>query len=497
MTARALMFQGTGSDVGKSVIVAGLCRLASNRGLRVAPFKPQNMSNNAAVCSDGGEIGRAQALQARACRLPLSVHFNPVLLKPQSDKDAQVVVHGRAVEVQPARQYMQKKRMSLLPRVLESFDHLKQQYDLVLIEGAGSAAEVNLREGDIANMGFARAADIPVCIIADIDRGGVIASLAGTHAILGEEDRRLIQSFIINKFRGDPSLFDEGLEFIQNYTGWRSEGVIPWLPVIRKLPQEDAVPLERSLLETNTNDQAMIRIAAPMLPRIANFDDLDPLKLEPGVEVIFVPPGKAIPIDVDAVILLGTKSAIADLRFLREQGWHHEVQSLARAGKTILGICGGYQMLGTELRDPAGYDGQPGMEAGLGLLDVETTMRADKTSRQNHGHHHEAGHQVSGYEIHSGKTTGADTVRPYLTLETGPDGAVAENHRIYGTYLHGLFTSDGFRGYWLKSLRSDFHVDSSADSFMHYEATVDRVLDELASDLEKHLDVDSLLASAC
>ncbi|MFT6518742.1 MAG: adenosylcobyric acid synthase [Candidatus Azotimanducaceae bacterium] len=527
------MFQGTGSDVGKSIIVAGLCRLASNRGIRVAPFKPQNMSNNAAVCDDGGEIGRAQALQALACRLPNSVHFNPVLLKPQTDRSAQVIVQGQPVEVQSAAGYMRTKRRSLLPSVLQSHAILAAQYDLILVEGAGSASEVNLRQGDIANMGFALATNTPVCLIADIERGGVIASLAGTHAVLPEEDRALVQSFIINKFRGDPALFDDGLQYIRDFTGWRSCGVIPWLPLVGQLPEEDAANLEQSrgavavesVVESiagsiagtfagsaaeaiagtmaesgagsfneSAENRRGIKIAAPLLPRIANFDDLDPLKMEPGVDVVFVPPGQPIPLDVDAVILLGTKSAIGDLQFLIAQGWHHDITAIARAGGHVLGICGGYQMLGNMIHDGQGFDGASGAAQGLGLLDVDTTMQPEKTVMHSHGQHVASGLSVSGYEIHVGATEGPGAAHPFAQLRSGADGAVASGGNVCGTYLHGLFTEDAFRHYWLGQMRPG--TESHRHQLQNYEAKVDSLLDELAAELERHLDVDALFADA-
>lgn len=494
MTAKTLMFQGTGSDVGKSIIVAGLCRLASNRGISVAPFKPQNMSNNAAVCSDGGEIGRAQALQAQACRLPPSVHFNPVLLKPQSDQAAQVVVHGQVLCVESASSYMQRKRVSLLPEVLSSHRHLCKQYDLVLVEGAGSAAEVNLRAGDIANMGFARAANIPVCITADIDRGGVIAAIVGTQTVLEPEDQKLVTGFIVNKFRGDPSLFDDGLTYIENTTGWRSFGVIPWLDMAGKLPQEDAVSLEQIGRARAEDGGRTIKIAAPMLSRIANFDDLDPLRLEQGVDVQFVPPGQPIPLDVDAVVLLGTKSAIADLRFLRQQGWHHDIRAIARTGRNVLGICGGFQMLGAQIIDKDGHDGDPGTEFGLNLLNVVTTMGSEKTVVQSCGVHEATGIRLSGYEIHVGRSDGPDTLSPFSLLQSGPDGAVSTKGNVYGTYLHGLFGSDEFRRYWLNQLRPGARsLSNHVESYGH---KVDGLLDELANALDNRLDVDALLAGA-
>ena len=343
--ARALMIQGTGSNVGKSVIVAGLCRAAVNRGLNVRPFKPQNMSNNAAVTHDGGEIGRAQALQALACKVPLTVHMNPILLKPERDTGSMVVVQGKAKGAMRARDFA-KAKPDLMAPVMESFLRLAGEADLVLIEGAGSPAEINLRKGDIANMGFATEAGVPVVLMGDIDRGGVIAQLVGTKAILPQDDLATIKGFLINKFRGDPRLFDDGYRDIEDRTAWRGFGVIPWFPDVHKLPAEDAVDLK-----ARRGDGAY-HIACPMLSRIANFDDLDPLAAEPEVRLTMVPPGQALPGDADLVILPGTKSTIGDLAFLRAQGWDIDLAAHVRRGGEVLGICGGYQMLGNVLRDP-------------------------------------------------------------------------------------------------------------------------------------------------
>ena len=352
MSARVLMLQGTGSDVGKSVVVAGLCRLARQRGWRVAPFKPQNMSNNAAACAGGGEIGRAQALQARAAGLEAHPDFNPVLLKPQTDRGAQIVVHGKPVGRLNAADYT-TGRARLMTAVMQSFQRLVAAYDLVLVEGAGSPAEVNLRTGDIANMGFALAAGVPVCLVGDIDRGGVIAALVGTQNVLDPEDSALITGFLVNKFRGDPALFTEGVSMIERRTGWPCFGVIPWMPAATRLPAEDAVSLSLGHSERT----GCIRIAAPLLSRLANFDDADPLRFEPNVDFTFVPPGRPIPRDVDVVILFGTKSTNGDLDFLRAQGWDHDVIAHARAGGRVLGVCGGLQMLGRYVHDPSGADG--------------------------------------------------------------------------------------------------------------------------------------------
>lgn len=489
MPARALMFQGTGSDVGKSTLVAGLCRLAVRRKLKVAPFKPQNMSNNAAACLDGGEIGRAQALQARACHLEPEVDFNPVLLKPQSDSTAQVVVHGRVLDTLSASDYMNDRRQHLMQAVTDSFNRLSEQYDLILVEGAGSAAEINLRERDIANMGFAQRLNVPVCLIGDIDRGGVIASIVGTKAVISASDASLISSFIINRFRGDPRLFDDGVTAIEQLTQWPCRGVVPWLPSALKLPQEDAVILEQGRTDSAKTD-AMIRIAVPMLSRIANFDDMDPLRLEPNVELGFVPPGKPIPRDIDAIILPGTKSAMGDLAFLRAQGWDHDIIAFARAGGRVTGVCGGYQLLGKAVHDPQGIDGAPGSADGLGLLDIETHMHPEKQTRKASGHCPRSQCQLSGYEIHVGTSTGPDTRTPMTVLADHPDGATSHNGQIEGTYLHGIFGNDDYRAWWLNGLKS-----GSAGA-LNYDATVEQELDKLADGLEAALDVDALFADA-
>ncbi len=486
MSTKRLMLQGTGSNVGKSVLVAGLCRAAKRRGIRVAPFKPQNMSNNAAVCPGGGEIGRAQALQALACGIAPEVRFNPVLLKPQSDRQSQIVVLGEVAGLHDASAFFGKERLKLLPTVLESFDSLSREFDLVLVEGAGSPAETNLREGDIANMGFAVAADVPVCLVADIDRGGSIASLVGTHQVLNNEDRAQILGFMINKFRGNPQLFDQGLQDISTRTGWHSYGVIPWLGEVTRLPEEDAVIATQH--QRPNKDQ--IKISVPMLSRIANFDDMDPLRLEPDVEVIFISPGTPIPLDSDAVILPGTKSTIADLAFVRQQGWDIDIKALARQGRTILGICGGLQMLGHTLLDPCGTDGLPGHAEGLGLLDISTTMKQRKTLRLTSGRHAETGASVSGYEIHVGETSGPDASRPFAITQFGEDGASNHNGTIAGTYLHGVFGDDAFRRTWLKQLKPDYQ------GTLDYDQSIEDALDQLAESLEAVLDINRLLQDA-
>lgn len=480
--ARAIMFQGTGSDVGKSVLVAGLCRAARNRGLNVRPFKPQNMSNNAAVADDGGEIGRAQWLQALACGVPPSVHMNPVLLKPQTDMGSQVVVQGQARGEARGRYYQQLKPQ-LMAAVMESFAAVSEGADLVLIEGAGSPAEINLRAGDIANMGFATRAHVPVVLVGDIDRGGVIASLVGTHTILPDEDRAMVRGFLINKFRGDISLFDDGLDAITRFTGWRSFGVVPWLKAVSRLPAEDSVVLERA----TRGDAKALKVAVPMLPRIANFDDLDPLKTETEVEVVMVPPGQSLPHDAGLVVLPGTKSTIADLIAFRENGWERDLQAHVRRGGHVLGICGGYQMLGNRISDPRGIEGQARDIEGLGLLDVETVMEPEKIVRNVVARSllHDA--SLEGYEIHIGRTEGADAIRPFSRVGDHDDGAVSPSGRVMGTYLHGVFGADDFRRRFLGTLG----VRSSGEN---YRAGIEAALDELAGELENCLDIDALFA---
>ncbi|MEI6202449.1 MAG: cobyric acid synthase [Enhydrobacter sp.] len=481
MMARAIMIQGTGSDVGKSLIVAGLARAFTRRGLKVRPFKPQNMSNNAAVTADGGEIGRAQALQARAAKTPLSVHMNPVLLKPQSETGSQVIVQGKVVGTAKAREY-QSMKPRLLGAVLESFGKLAADADLVLVEGAGSASEVNLRAADIANMGFARAANVPVVLLGDIDRGGVIASLVGTKAVIESEDAKMIAGFIVNRFRGDPSLFDDGMTMIAQQTGWKSLGLVPYFDAAYKLPPEDALglPTERT--------GGSVKIAVLAYPRIANFDDFDPLKLEPGVDLIFVRPGEPIPGDCALVILPGSKATIADLASLRDAGWDIDLQAHVRRGGHVLGICGGYQMLGRKVADFDGIEGPPSSVEGLGLLEIETALEGDKVLVETTGETVAGNVPFKGYEIHIGRTTGA--TRPLLKLVTGkPDGMVSDSGRIAGCYIHGLLTDDRQRRYWLDKI-------GAPTSTLSYEAEVEATLDLLADHLEKHIDCDALLALA-
>ncbi len=470
------MLQGTGSDVGKTVLVAGLCRLAANRGLKVRPFKPQNMSNNAAVSDDGGEIGRAQWLQSLAARVPSSVHMNPVLLKPQSENGSQIIVQGRVFGQAKGRDY-QRLKPQLLSSVLESFAKVSEGADLVIVEGAGSPAEINLRAGDIANMGFATRANVPVVLVGDIDRGGVIASLVGTHAILSEEDRGTISGYIINKFRGDVSLFDDGIRAIEGFTGWPCFGVVPWLPGATRLPAEDSVVLERLA----RGRQGALKIAVPVLPRIANFDDLDPLRTEPDVELVFIRSGERLPDDAALVILPGSKSTISDLADLRAAGWDRDLLAHVRRGGRVIGICGGYQMLGRKVHDPLGIEGGTAETQGLSLLDVETEMAPEKTVRNSTARSTEYDAPLAGYQIHLGITRGPDCVRCSAIVDGAPDGALSPDGRIMGTYLHGLFSSDAYRARLLQS----FGLSGEASN---YRENVDRALDEVAGGLEQYLD---------
>ncbi len=483
---RALMIQGTGSDVGKSLLVAGLGRAFSRRGLAVRPFKPQNMSNNAAVTADGGEIGRAQALQARACGIAPAVDMNPVLLKPQSDGMAQLVVGGRARGSVAARDY-RALAPSLLPAVLDAFARLGAPADLVLVEGAGSPAEVNLREGDIANMGFAASADTPVVLVGDIERGGVIAQLIGTHALLQASERALIAGYIVNKFRGDIRLFDGGIAAIDERTGLASFGVVPFFADAGLLPAEDSMAL-RKPRSAGQSRASGAKIAVPLLPRIANFDDLDPLRSEPGVELVIVRPGTPLPRDAALVILPGSKATLADLAFLRQEGWDIDILAHCRHGGHVLGLCGGYQMLGRQIADPEGHEGAPGAEPGLGLLDIKTVLGGDKRLVETAGSEIASGLPVRGYEMHLGVTSGGGLSRPMLELGGRPDGAVSPDGRVAGCYLHGIFASDAFRRAFLTRL--------GAESSIAYDGLVDRVLDDLADHLERHLDLAALLAAA-
>ncbi|SEG43574.1 cobyric acid synthase [Bosea lathyri] len=480
----AIMVLGTGSNVGKSLIVAGLCRLFADRGLKVRPFKPQNMSNNAAA-TPGGEIGRAQALQARAARVAASVDMNPVLLKPESDTGSQIILQGRVAGHLSSGDFT--RRGDFLPKVLESFGRLAADADLVIVEGAGSPAETNLRARDIANLGFARAAGVPAILIGDIDRGGVIASLVGTHAVLDEADRTMIRAFAVNRFRGDARLFQAGVDTIESATGWPCLGVVPWFAEASRLPAEDGLDLRSGIKRAG----GALRIAVPVLPGIANFDDLDPLKLEDAVDLVMIPPGRPLPGDADLLILPGSKTTLRDLAALRKEGWDIDIAAHRRRGGHILGLCGGYQMLGRVVRDPLGLEGPAGEAPGLGLLDVETVLDASKTVREVGFVHAASTASGRAYEIHLGRTEGADTARAPFRIEGRPEGAASADGRVVGSYLHGAFASDTVRGACLAAI-----AGRDLPFGLAYEDDVEATLDRLAAHLAAHLDIQAFLALA-
>ena len=482
----AIMFQGTGSDVGKSMLVAGLCRALVRRGMSVRPFKPQNMSNNAAVTADGGEIGRAQALQALACKVRPSVDMNPVLLKPQTDVGAQVVVRGKMQGSASARDFFARKA-SLMPDVLASFRKLEAECDIVLVEGAGSAAEINLRANDIANMGFAEAADVPVVLIGDIDRGGVIASIVGTHALISESEQNRLVGYLINKFRGDVTLFTPATASIAELTGLSCLGVVPWFGDAGKLPAEDAMTLEN---RDFSRKGGRIVVAVPRISRIANFDDLDPLAAEPDVDVIFVQPGEPIPVDATVVILPGSKATRADLDVLRSEGWDIDIAAHVRRGGYLVGLCAGFQSIGKTVSDPDGIEGPPGDTPGLGFLDLTTSMRGKKVLEEVSGHDHWSDSPIHGYEMHVGETTGPGLDTPWITLGNTPVGAIDASGRVMGCYIHGIFASDGFRAAFLR------HIGNADRVSIAYDQMVEDTLDKLADHMEANVDIDALLKSA-
>ena len=463
------------------MLVAGLCRAAKRRGLSVAPFKPQNMSNNAAVTMDGGEIGRAQALQALACGIFPHTDMNPVLLKPESEVGSQVVVQGRRIATVKAREYA-KLKPTLMVSVLESFKRLESQYDLVIVEGAGSPAEINLRVGDIANMGFAEAANVPVILCGDIDRGGVIAQVVGTQAVMDSEDNGRVVGFMINKFRGDPSLFDDGYEMISDHTSWRGFGVVPWFKDAWRLPAEDALDI------SSGPQDGTFKVVCLTLSRIANFDDMDPLAQEPNVSLVMLKAGEVLPADADLVIVPGSKSTRGDLAYLRAQGWDVDLAAHHRRGGHVLGICGGYQMLGQVISDPDGIEGTSGDSAGLGLLDVVTQMTGDKRLTSVHALHVDTELPFEGYEIHIGRTEGPDNARPFAHVDGQPEGAQSSDGRVMGSYLHGMFSNDAWRGAFLNSLG----VTASGS----YSSGVEQALDDLADHVETFLDVEGILQAA-
>ncbi|SIT69711.1 adenosylcobyric acid synthase (glutamine-hydrolysing) [Ectothiorhodosinus mongolicus] len=491
---KVLMLQGTNADVGKSLVVAGLCRAFTNRGLIVRPFKAQNMSNNAAVTVDSdvpdhaGEIGRAQALQAMACGSSFSVHMNPVLLKPESDDCSQVVLRGRVIGQISAADY-QNIKPQLLPAVLDSLRRLASEADLVLVEGAGSSAETYLRPQDITNMGLAEAADLPVVLMGEDARGGMLASVVGSHALWSEADRRRIKAYLVNRFRGDPKVFAPAMHLMSQITGWPCLGLISWFDAAAQLPQEDSLALDRP----RSGRSAKLNIAVPRLPRVANFDDLDPLAAEPEVNLFWLPSGTPVPADTDVVILPGSKATREDLKTLYTEGWHHDIRAHVRRGGVVVGLCAGFQMLGNAVHDPDGLEGSPGSTQGLGLLNMETHIDVSKTLRTlDHLDQHSKA-RIQGYEMHMGVSKGPALSSPWLNLQTqdtvDAEGACGFDGRVFGSYVHGLFHNDAFRAHWLDTL------GVKASGIAHQQR-MENTLDQLAAQLEADLDLDHLLSLA-
>ena len=481
MTARTLMIQGTTSDAGKSTLVAALCRWLVRQGVAVVPFKPQNMALNSAVTSDGGEIGRAQAVQAQAARLSPHTDMNPVLLKPNSDTGAQVIIHGHAIGNMDAVKYHAYKNTARAA-VMQSHARLAAQYEIVVVEGAGSPAEINLRENDIANMGFAEAVDCPVILIADIDKGGVFAHLVGTLALLSESEQARVAGFVINRFRGDLSLLQPGLDWLEQHTGKPVLGVLPYLHGLH-LEAEDAVPLNAN----ETHEEGKLRVIVPRLPHISNHTDFDPLRLHPQVEFSFIAMGDPIPY-ADLIVLPGSKSVRSDLDSLRRAGWEAAINKHLRYGGKVIGICGGLQMLGAALHDPLGIEGDPGSSKGLGLLEFSTTLAAEKQLCNVSGTLTLENAPVAGYEIHAGVSSGAALANPALQLAHGADGAVSSDGQILATYLHGLFESRQATDALLRW--AGLNAASTPDYHARREADIDRIADAV----EQHLDAKQLRA---
>ena len=474
---QTLMVQGTTSDAGKSTVVAALCRLLKRRGCKVAPFKPQNMALNSAVTADGGEIGRAQALQAIGAGVEAHTDMNPVLLKPSSDVGAQVIIHGRVRAEMNARDYHQYKTVAM-EAVLESHRRLSAQYEAIIVEGAGSPAEINLRDRDIANMGFAEAVDCPVILVADIDRGGVFAHLVGTLSCLSESERRRIVGFVINRFRGDISLLEPGLEWLEEKTGKPVLGVLPYLHGLY-LDAEDAV-------QPAQTGRGHFRVVVPSLPRMSNHTDFDALRAHPDVDLRFVREGEAIP-PADLIVLPGSKNTRGDLAWLRQQGWPEQLARHLRYGGKVIGICGGFQMLGTSVSDPHGLEGKPGTSEGLGLFEMDTVLAPEKRLAQVSGYCAFGARQdarVQGYEIHMGVSSGAALASPAFLVDGRKEGAMSQDGQVLGTYLHGLFDHPDACHALLQwaGLRSETRVDAHALR----EASIDRIADA-AEDMFRNL----------
>ena len=473
------MIQGTTSDAGKSTLVTGLCRVLMRKGIAVAPFKPQNMALNSAVTNEGGEIGRAQAVQAQACGLEAHTDMNPVLLKPNSDTGAQVIIHGKALTDMQASTYHDYKTTAM-NAVLESHQRLSQQYKSIIVEGAGSPAEINLRDRDIANMGFAEAVDCPVLLVADIDKGGVFAHLTGTLALLSQSEQQRIKGFIINRFRGDIELLNPGLDWLENHTQKPVLGVLPYLHGLH-LEAEDALNLE-SIVTTNKP----LKIIVPALPRISNHTDFDPLRLHPKVDFQYIGPDQSIP-DCDLVILPGSKSVRADLQWLYEHNWHSYLKRHLRYHGKLLGICAGFQMLGQKIHDPDGIEGQRGSSEALAYLEMETILQEEKQLHNKSATLCLNNAKVTGYEIHAGISSGIALENPAIIADGTNDGAISKDRQIIGTYFHGLFEEQTACDALLQW--AGLEQPQSKNYFQLREQGIDR----LADAIEQHLDLTSIM----
>lgn len=490
--AKSIALLGTGSDVGKSVVVAALCRIFKNRGFSVAPYKAQNMSNNAYVTLEGGEMGRAQVVQAEACRLEPHTDMNPVLLKPNTDLGSQVILNGKAMGNALAADYFRDTTL-LRDAAFESLNRLQETYELIIIEGAGSCAEVNLRSRDFVNFETAHAADAPVILIADIDRGGVFAQIIGSLAVMPEKDRARVAGFIINKFRGDPSLFDDGIRYLEEKTGLPVLGLIPYYRHI-EIDPEDGLPLETVIDPPTRPLPGKINIAAIHLPHIANFTDFNPLIRNEAVSFHYLSKPRALD-GYDALILPGTKNVRFDLQWLRDTEWEAPLQQFARQGGRLLGVCGGFQMLGKQIHDPHGVEGDPGSTPGFGLLDMETTLEKEKILSRSQGLLANSGCKIDGYEIHMGRTTLGPQSQPMVQVEqrnqqadNDLDGAVSLDGCIQGSYFHGLFDFPEFRNHFLQSLNPDYQIED-AQAAAEFKQTQ---YDLLADHFEQYLNMDRL-----
>lgn len=471
--AKTIMVQGTTSDAGKSTLVTGLCRVLARRGLKVAPFKPQNMALNSAVTIDGGEIGRAQAVQAQACFLDAHTDMNPVLLKPNNDTGAQIIIHGKAIGAMEARDYHNYKTVAM-KAVLESHRRLCAQYDVIVVEGAGSPAEINLRDRDIANMGFAEAVDCPVLLIADIDRGGVFAHLVGTLQLLSPSEQQRVRGFVINRFRGDIGLLQSGLDWLEDYTDKKVLGLLPYLTDWH-LEAEDAIPQQQETQQQIVQrDKTILHVVVPVYPRISNHTDFDALRLHPQIDLQMIGPGQPLP-DCDLIILPGSKNVRGDLAALRSFGWDKAIAKHLRYGGKVIGICGGFQMLGQHIADPHGIEGAAGSDAGLDYLNCATVLEPEKQLRRVTGILTLENAAASGYEIHAGVTTGPALQNPLVKISARSDGAISDDGKIAGTYLHGIFDQSEARDALLRWAGLD--VTETFDYHARREADINRLAD--------------------